>query len=315
MTDFLDRIVARVLPVQSREGVVRTRPRSRFEEGVAGVAELEEGGNGVESVEGASTWPESVQREGSVAEGRRLGGGEGEERPGGELSPARSGATSGPSPALRPARGGLMEGNAADAGEGSRPVAVPGAMSPEGSERSSRGWDARRGMEAATGGDGSLRGAAMGRGQEGAAPTPPLAGPGAPGRRESGGAGTEGTTGPDQVSPPAPTIRLRPSADQATPPVQPPSRPERRGAEEALQAPRGRDGLPLRPSAGADARFPLPPEPALPAIQLRIGRVEIRGDRAAPPAPRPPAPPPPRPRAPAVDLAEYLRRRDAGRRP
>jgi hypothetical protein len=315
MTDFLDRIVARVLPVQSREGVVRTRPRSLFEERVVGVAELEEGGNGVAWAEGAATWAESVQREGSVAEGRRLGGGEGEERRGGEPSPARSGATSGPSPALRRAPGGLMEGNAADAGEGSRPATATGTMSPEGSERSSRGWDAGRGMEVPTGGDGSLRGAAIPRGQEGGAPTPPMAGPGAPGPRESGGSTTRDITGPAHGAPPAPSIRLRASADQATPPVQPPSRPERRGAEEAPQAPRGRDGLPLRPSAGADARYPLPPEPALPAIQLRIGRVEIRGDRATPQAPRPPAPPPPRPRAPAVDLAEYLRRRDAGRRP
>ena len=122
-----------------------------------------------------------------------------------------------------------------------------------------------------------------------------------------------------EVATPSPTIRLRPSSagdGVAPPPGQRLSGVEhRRPGEEGPGAPRGRDGLPLRPSAGADARYPLPPEPALPAIQLRIGRVEIRGDRATPQAPRPPAPPPPRPRAPAVDLAEYLRRRDAGRRP
>lgn len=318
MTDFLDRIVARVLPVQSREGVVRTRPRSRFEQGVVGVADLEAGGDGVESVDGAADGAAGGQRTGEGGEGATDGGARREDRAGAARSPDPMEARA-PEPVLRRSARGQPPGSGVDEGDGSAPARSTRSPRAEGSHGVSGRLDDARGLDAR--GRGVLDSAD-------ARTTPALRreplDPGASSRPVRGALpGNERATPPakDRATPsgevatpaPAPAIRLRPSADEGVAPSM--QRPERRGADEGSRAPRSRDGLPLRPSAGADTHLPLPSEPTLPAIQLRIGRVEIRGDRAAPPAPRPPSPPPPRPRAPAVDLAEYLRRRDAGRRP
>lgn len=64
------------------------------------------------------------------------------------------------------------------------------------------------------------------------------------------------------------------------------------------------------PGPGGVARGGIQQGPAEPVVRISIGRVEIRADRADAPRPQRPAP---RPRQPALDLAEYLRRRGGQR--
>lgn len=67
---------------------------------------------------------------------------------------------------------------------------------------------------------------------------------------------------------------------------------------------------PGSPGQGGVALGRVRPAAAEPVVRISIGRVEIRADRAD--APRPPRPAS-RPRPPALDLAEYLRRRGGQR--
>jgi hypothetical protein len=311
MTDFLDRLVARVLPGQGGQAVVRTRPRSRFEQGApTGVSE-----------------PGGEVQEGAPGEAARSGSPVGSSRESGQSTVSTVSPRGARTSASAPAPGGTGPG--AGEGSGSRTEGVlpgtdrlrartPAVQAPSGEGTRGPAEEGRGVADpAAVLRPVPRRSAVGGEGRDGAALAPEerrgdsAEDPG--GRSRSQPRGMEVPLSPTDPGSPAPVLRPLPATPSMpgslTPAV--PGAEDVRGAREGASRPEQPPVVHLRPAPRP--RGPeTAPEPA--PVQLRIGRVEIRGNEPAPTHRRTPLPPP-QPRSPALDLAEYLRRRNHGRRP
>lgn len=311
MTDFLDRVVARVLPVPGGGRVVQTRPRSRFEEpslGGMGEGRLEEEAIPVEADHPMGRQP---PRPGNGA-GAHTGAG-------------TQGRTVGSGVVVSPADPVLDIRGAPDGAVGRRGTAAAVPPEPPGHVLPASVRSGRRatGLRRPSGDEGrpGVAGQSAAQGPSSPPPSAPasrgpdlLPVPSLPAGRPVG-EDVEIHPGRGSLGAEVPRLQLGPQprpavGEDGTPGAGNAQDGAARKAEPPGPGPRRETVLRL-PGGHAS---PPPVDPTPPPIQLRIGRLEIRGSAPAPTPRRTPVAPP-QPRPPALDLAEYLRRRSTGRQP